>query len=120
MAGKALNITLIEPKKRYTTCFFSNLYLAGLRSFDSLTHGYKALSERYGIHVIHDRAAAVDPAAKTMRLTIGTNISYYLLFFAPGIAIKDGSFAGYEDAFFNILQHALMSASQIKFFLLLL
>ena len=28
--SKALDITLIEPKARYATCFFSNLYLAGL------------------------------------------------------------------------------------------
>ena len=37
MAETPLDITLVEPKRQYTTCFFSNLYLAGLRSFESLT-----------------------------------------------------------------------------------
>ena len=40
-----LDVTLVEPKQRYTTCFFSNLYLAGLRSLESLTHGYETLAQ---------------------------------------------------------------------------
>jgi len=114
MVGKTLNITLIEPKQRYTTCFFSNLYLAGLRSFDSLTHGYKALSERYGIHVIHDRAAAIDPAAKTIRLTSGASIPYDRLVLAPGIAFRDGAIAGYDEAAAEIMPHAWMAGPQTK------
>ncbi|HLN48870.1 MAG TPA: FAD-dependent oxidoreductase, partial [Steroidobacteraceae bacterium] len=35
------DVTLVEPKQRYTTCFFSNLYLAGVRSLESLTHDYQ-------------------------------------------------------------------------------
>src|SRR5215831_1234993 len=42
LSARELEITLVEPRPRYTTCFFSNLYLAGLRSFASLTHGYEA------------------------------------------------------------------------------
>ena len=30
----AIDVTLVEPKERYITCFFSNLYLAGLRSLE--------------------------------------------------------------------------------------
>ena len=40
-----IEVTLVEPKPRYTTCFFSNLYLAGMRSFELLTHGYEALAQ---------------------------------------------------------------------------
>ena len=29
-----LDVTLVEPKQKYTTCFFSNLYLAGVRSLE--------------------------------------------------------------------------------------
>ena len=29
-----LDVTLLEPKQKYTTCFFSNLYLAGVRSLE--------------------------------------------------------------------------------------
>ena len=31
LGSEMLDVTLVEPKGRYTTCFFSNLYLAGLR-----------------------------------------------------------------------------------------
>ena len=51
-----IDVTLVEPKERYITCFFSNLYLAGLRTLDSLSHGYEALAEKSGIKVIHEAA----------------------------------------------------------------
>ena len=53
----------IEANPIYTTCFFSNLYLGGLRDFDSLEHGYNGLSAA-GIQVIHDMAAGVDRDAR--------------------------------------------------------
>ena len=36
----AVDVTLIEPQKNFTTCFFSNLYVGGFRDFKSLTHNY--------------------------------------------------------------------------------
>ena len=45
-SSATLDVTLVEPKQRYTTCFFSNLYLAGLRSLESLTHGYETLARQ--------------------------------------------------------------------------
>ena len=50
-SAAGIEVTLVEPKPRYTTCFFSALYLAGMRSFKSLTHGYEALAQRYGIKI---------------------------------------------------------------------
>ena len=63
-ATPAMDVTLVEPKQRYITCFFSNLYLAGLRSLDSLTHGYQTLAEKYGIAVVHESAVGIDPASQ--------------------------------------------------------
>ena len=40
-SAAGIEVTLVEPKLRYTTSFFSALYLAGMRSFKSLTHGYE-------------------------------------------------------------------------------
>ena len=39
-SAAGIEVTLVEPKLRYTTSFFSALYLAGMRSFEMLTHGY--------------------------------------------------------------------------------
>ncbi len=29
----AIDVTLVEPQKKFTTCFFSNIYVGGYRSF---------------------------------------------------------------------------------------
>jgi NADPH-dependent 2,4-dienoyl-CoA reductase/sulfur reductase-like enzyme len=114
MNARALDVTLIEPKRRFTTCFFSNLYLAGLRSFDSLTHGYDALETRYGVRVVHDRAVAVDPVARTVRLGDGSTLSYDRLVVAPGIGFKEGGIAGYDEAAAQVMPHAWMAGPQTQ------
>ena len=111
-SGEPIEVTLVEPKPRYTTCFFSNHYLAGLRSLDSLTHGYAALSERYGIKVIHESAAAVDPVAKTVDLASGTKLSYDRLVLAPGVAFKLGGIEGYDEAASEVMPHAWNAGPQ--------
>jgi NADPH-dependent 2,4-dienoyl-CoA reductase/sulfur reductase-like enzyme len=114
MAESPLDITLIEPKTRYATCFFSNLYLAGLRSFESLTHGYDALADHYGIRVIHDRADTIDPVARSVRLAGGGHLAYDRLVVAPGIAFKDGAIPGYDEAATSVMPHAWMAGPQTQ------
>ncbi len=63
----ALDVTLIEPQAKYTSCFFSNAYIGGLYSLGDLTHGYSGLA-KLGINVIHDRAESVDTIKKTIGL----------------------------------------------------
>jgi sulfide dehydrogenase [flavocytochrome c] flavoprotein chain len=106
MNAATLDITLIEPKERYTTCFFSNLYLAGLRSFESLTHGYERLAQRYGVTVVHDSAAMIDPAAKSVMLESGVKLPYDRLVVAPGIAFKPGAIEGYDATATQAMPHA--------------
>jgi sulfide dehydrogenase [flavocytochrome c] flavoprotein chain len=109
-----IDLTLVEPKARYTTCFFSNLYLAGLRSFESLTHGYEALRERHGITVVHDSAVAIDPAGKTVRLKGGKHLPYDRLVVAPGIAFDYAAIDGYDAAAAEVMPHAWMAGPQTK------
>jgi len=37
-------VTLIEPTRMYYTCFFSNLYLGGVKEIDDLGHSYGGLA----------------------------------------------------------------------------
>lgn len=113
-SGNAIDVTLIEPKTRYTTCFFSNLYLAGLRSFESLTHGYEILADRYGIKLVHECAAMIDPVAKLVLLASGTKLPYDRLVVSPGIAFKFGAIAGYDEAATEIMPHAWSAGPQTK------
>ena len=109
-----LDVTLVEPKQRYTTCFFSNLYLAGVRSLESLTHDYQTLAEAYGINVIHDAAAAIDPVARIVTLAGGTKLPYDRAVVAPGIAFKYGAIEGYDEAATQIIPHAWNAGPQTE------
>jgi NADPH-dependent 2,4-dienoyl-CoA reductase/sulfur reductase-like enzyme len=109
---ETIAVTLVEPKRRYITCFFSNLYLAGLRSLESLSHGYETLAQRYGITVIHEMAAAIDPVAKTVGLASGAKLPYDRLVLAPGIAFKFGAIDGYDEPASEIMPHAWNAGPQ--------
>ncbi len=41
----AIEVTLVEPNQQFVTCFHSNLYLGGFRSFQSITHNYSRASQ---------------------------------------------------------------------------
>ena len=109
-----LEVTLVEPKQRYTTCFFSNLYLAGVRSLETLTHDYQTLAQAYGIKVIHDAAAAIDPVARTVTLAGGGKLAYDRAVVAPGIAFKYGAIEGYDEAATQIIPHAWNAGPQTE------
>src|SRR5210317_481028 len=51
-----IDVTLVEPTRSYYTCFFSNLYIGGFRSLDSIAHSYGTLASAYAINVVHDWA----------------------------------------------------------------
>src|SRR5258706_8211895 len=58
-----LDVTLIEANPIYSSSFFSNLYLGGFRTLESLNHAYGGLG-RLGIKVVHDVATDVNPSKK--------------------------------------------------------
>ena len=107
------DVTLVEPKEKYTTCFYSNLYLGGFRSFQSITHDYEGIKKR-GITVINDSATAVDTMAKTVTLSKGsTPLNYDRLVLAPGIDIKFETIEGYSPETAEIMPHAWQGGAQI-------
>jgi NADPH-dependent 2,4-dienoyl-CoA reductase/sulfur reductase-like enzyme len=114
MSAGTLDVTLVEPKPHYTTCFFSNLYLAGLRSFETLVHGYYSLSRKYGITIIHDSAATIDSVVKTVTLEGGAKLPYDRLVVAPGIAFKYGTIEGYNEAATQTMPHAWNAGPQTQ------
>ena len=111
-ANPALDVTLVEPKEKYTTCFYSNLYLGGFRSFQSITHDYEGVKKR-GITIVSDTATAIDTAAKTVTLAKGgTPLSYDRLVVAPGIDIKFETIEGYSPDAAEIMPHAWQGGAQ--------
>ena len=110
----AVDVTLIEANASHTTCFFSNLYLGGFRTFDSITHSYGKLKSDYGINVVQGFAAAVDAAKREVSLSDGSKFSYDKLVVAPGIDFKWDAYDGFGKADSETIPHAWQAGPQTQ------
>jgi len=108
----AIEVTLIEPAQTFYTCPFSNYVLAGFKTMDDIAHGYGALRTRHGVRVIHDRAAAIDAAAKRVRLQGGEALPYDRLIVSPGVDIRWNAIEGYDEAAAERMPHAWKAGPQ--------
>ena len=113
LAGAGTQVTLVEPKTRYVTCFYSNLYLAGWRDLASITHGYDGLAAA-GVRLARTRVEAIDAAAHTVRLAEGGDLPYDRLVVAPGIDLRFDAIAGYDAAAAEIMPHAWQGGPQTE------
>ncbi|MEM9248876.1 MAG: NAD(P)/FAD-dependent oxidoreductase [Pseudomonadota bacterium] len=106
-----VNVTLIEPTRKYYTCFFSNLYLGGFKEIEDIGHTYGGLAAG-GVNVVHDWAIGVDRDAKTVALAGGGAVPYDKLILSPGIDFVEGSVAGWDLSAQNAMPHAYKAGSQ--------
>ena len=107
-----LDITLIEDSPRYTTCFFSNLYLGDVLDFESITFDYDTLASGYGVNVVNGYAEAIDPQARQVRLRDGATFQYDRLVVAPGIEMVYDDVPGYSEEAAEIAPHAWQAGPQ--------
>lgn len=107
-----IDVTLVEPSRKYYTCFFSNLYIGGYRTLSSIGHTYGTLAAEYGINVVHDWAIDVDRDAKTVSLAGGSVLPYDRLILSPGIDFVDGAVPGWDVTSQNKMPHAYKAGSQ--------
>jgi NADPH-dependent 2,4-dienoyl-CoA reductase/sulfur reductase-like enzyme len=108
-----LDITLIEANPIYSSSFFSNLYLGGFRTPESLNHGYGGL-QRLFVKVVHDIVTDVSPSRKTVRTRGGRVYGYDRLVLSPGIDINYDSIPGYSRDAARIMPHAYTTAAAPK------
>ncbi len=106
-----LDVTLIEPQIKYTSCFFSNAYIGGLYGWNELTHGYRGIAA-LGVTLVHERAVAIDTAKRTVTLRSGKVLDYDRLAVAPGIDFKWEAIAGYSEKVAETMPHAWRGGSQ--------
>lgn len=109
----AVEVTLIEANPTYITCFHSNLYLGGFKTFDSLHHKYDKM-KKAGVKIIHARAVSIDRTAKTVKLSNGTTVAYDKLAVSPGIDLKFDSVAGYSEKASHKMPHAWKAGPQTQ------
>lgn len=107
-----LDVTLVEMNKQYTTCFFSNWYVGGFRSYESITHSYDKLAGDYGVNFVNAKATGVDASAKTVTLEDGTTLAYDKLVMSPGIDFQ--TLEGYDAAAAQAMPHAYKAGPQTK------
>jgi sulfide dehydrogenase [flavocytochrome c] flavoprotein chain len=110
----AIEVTLVEPYNTFTTCFHSNLYLGGYKTFEQITHSYDKLKANYGIIHAKDRAVAIDRDKKQVRLAGGNTLSYDRLIVSPGIDLKFDSVPGWSEAHVETMPHAWKAGSQTQ------
>lgn len=110
----AIDVTLIEPSRKYYTCFFSNVYLGGFRDYESIGHTYETLALKHGVNVIHDLAVNVDLSKKEVELGSGARVSYDRLIVSPGIDLKYDSVPGYSPEVATRIPHAWKSGTQVQ------
>jgi len=109
----AIDVILVEPTRKYYTCFFSNLYLGGVKKFDDLGHSYGNLASS-GVNVVHDWAIGVDRAKKVVSLAGGDDMYYDKLILSPGIDFVKGAVKGWDTSTQNIMPHAYKAGSQTE------
>lgn len=110
----AIDVTLIEPSKRYYTCFFSNLYLGGLKEYSAIGHSYERMTNDHGVGVIHDWAASIDREGRNVMLASGAKVPYDRLVVSPGIDLEYESVPGYSAALSAKVPHAWKSGTQVQ------
>lgn len=109
-----IDVTLIEMNREFTTCFFSNLYIGGFRTFESITHSYDTLASNYGITMAYDRAVAIDREAKEVVLGDDSRVPYDRLVVSPGIDLIYDSVEGYSEDVSEKLPHSWKAGPQTR------
>jgi len=109
-ADDSVEVTLIEPKEHYYTCYLSNEVLGGNRKLESLKFGYDGL-RKHGVTVVQDTVIAIDAAGRKVTTKGGKSFSYDRCIVAPGISFRD-NIKGYDEAATKKFPHAWKAGEQ--------
>ncbi|ODB92928.1 FCSD flavin-binding domain-containing protein [Candidatus Thiodiazotropha endoloripes] len=106
-----VDVTLIETKKVYQSCFMSNEVLSGDRTLDSITFDYEGL-KRHGVKVVIDRVDAIEPDKKQVVTQGGETFAYDACIVSPGVDFKWDAIEGYDEKVAEVVPHAWFAGPQ--------
>lgn len=109
-----IQVTLVEPKATYHTCFGSNWVLGGLAEMDSIEQTYGALRDKHDVNVVKDSVTAIDIDARRVRLAGGDTLPYDKLVLSPGIDFRFDAVEGYSEAVSRDIPHAWKAGEQTR------
>jgi sulfide dehydrogenase [flavocytochrome c] flavoprotein subunit len=96
--GDHIDVTLVEPLPRFTSCPLSNLVLGGSRQLADLTMSRDGLTSRYGVRIVSDSVQAIDADRRSVRLAGGAVLPYDRLILSPGVDFIWDEVAGMQQA----------------------
>ena len=106
-----LQVTLIEPKRIFTACPFSNEVIGGLRELGQQQFTYDRIAAE-GVTVVAQAAAKIDAERRTVELADGNFLTYDRLVLAPGIDMRFDALPGYDEAASARMPHAWKAGEQ--------
>ena len=106
-----VHVTLIESSATFTACPFSNAVIGGLRDLKAQQFGYGKVRAS-GVNVVIGTAMRVNATGRTVRLADGATLPYDRLVLSPGIDIRWGALAGYNEAAAAKMPHAWKAGEQ--------
>ena len=113
-ASGAVHVTLVEEHVAYSSCFFSNRFIGGLRSFESITHSYDGVRALDGLTVVQAVATEVDVARRLTHLADGSRLGWDRLVVAPGIDFLWDEIEGYDIKAAEVMPHAYRGGTQAR------
>jgi sulfide dehydrogenase [flavocytochrome c] flavoprotein subunit len=108
----SIQVTLIEPQKRYNSLLMSGEVLAGMRKPSSLQFDYLKLSQ-LGIKVINERVVSIDAEQRIVKTDRANSLPYDRCIVSPGIDFKWEEIAGYDEKIAEQRPHAWSSGAQL-------
>lgn len=108
----SLDVTMIDAEKSHFTCPFSNTVLAGMNTMSFIERKFDALASKHGVKVVHGTVTMIDGAAKKVITADGQSFAYDKCIVSPGIDMKWGALAGYDEAASELMPHAWKAGPQ--------
>ena len=113
-SGGAIAVTLVEENEVYQTCFHSNLFIGGFKSYEDIGHRYDALAKNHGITLARARATQIDRDKKEVVLSTGARLPYDRLVVSPGIDLKYDSVPGWSKEVEEAMPHGWKPGRQTQ------
>ena len=91
-------MTLVEENETYQTCFHSNLYVGGFKTYEEIIQPTTRWRKNHGITLARARATSIDRDKKEVVLSTGQRLPYDRLVVSPGIDLKYDSVPGWSQS----------------------
>ncbi len=91
----AVDVTLVDDSPAFVSCPLSNLVLSGVKTMADITVSRDGLARR-GVRIVRERAVAIDPTTRRLRLANGEHLAYDRLILSPGVEFQWDRIAGMD------------------------